>query len=57
MAVKHKVKKIRGIKVVTEIKNKEGRPLVPRTAVFESAVKYDRNRAKTQLRREIGQDG
>ncbi len=36
---KHKVKKINGVKVVTEIKSDHDRPLLPPGAVFDVRIK------------------
>jgi len=52
---KHKVKKIKGVKVVTEIKSDHDRPLLPPGAVFDLKTKYDRKRDKEELRREISE--
>lgn len=53
---KHKVKKINGVKVVTEIKSDHDRPLLPPGAVFDMKTKYDRKREKENLRKEINAD-
>ena len=53
---KHKVKKINGVKVVTEIKSDHDRPLLPPSAVFDMKTKYDRKREKEKLRKEIDAD-
>ncbi len=53
---KHKVKRIKGIKVVTEIKPDHDRPVLPRSAVFDLKTKYDRKRDKAKLRREIDEE-
>ena len=53
---KHKVKKINGVKVVTEIKSDHDRPLFPPGAVFDMKTKYDRKREKKNLRKEINAD-
>ena len=50
---KHKVKKINGVKVVTEIKSDHDRPLLPPGAVFDMKTKYDRKREKENLRTEL----
>ena len=52
---KHKVKKIKGVKVVTEIKSQHDRALLPPGAVFELKTKYDRKRDKEELRKEISE--
>jgi len=53
---KHIVKKINGVKVVTEIKSDHDRPLLPPGAVFDLKTKYDRKREKENLRKEIDAD-
>lgn len=53
---KHKVKKVNGVKVVTEIKSDHDRPLLPQGAVFDMKTKYDRKREKKNLRKEINAD-
>ena len=50
---KHKVKKIKGVKVVEEIKSDHDRPLIPPGAVFDMKTKYDRNREKEKIRKEL----
>ncbi len=50
---KHKVKKIKGVKVVEEIKSDHDRPLIPPGAVFDMKTKYDRKREKEKLKRSI----
>ena len=50
---KHKVKKINGVKVVTEIKSDHDRPLLPPGAVFDMKTTYDRKREKENLRKVI----
>ena len=50
---KYKTRKIKGIRIVTEIKGRKDRLLMPRPAVFDLKTKYDRNREKRQTRKEI----
>lgn len=50
---KHNVKKITGIKVVTEIQGKTDRPTMPRPVIFDEKTKYNRNREKNRIRKEI----
>ena len=50
---KHKVKKIKGVKVVEKIKSDHDRPLIPPGAVFDMKTKYDRKREKEKLRKEL----
>ena len=50
---KHNVKKITGIKVVTEIQGKTDRPTMPRPVTFDEKTKYNRNREKNRIRKEI----
>ena len=50
---KHKVKKIKGLKVVEEIKSDHDRPFIPPGAVFDMKTKYDRNREKEKIRKEL----
>jgi hypothetical protein len=48
---KHKVKKVKGIKVVTEIEGKKDREKMPRPVTFDMDTKYDRHREKKKLRK------
>jgi len=50
---KHKVKKVKGVKVVTEVRKKADRPAIPPGAVFDMKTKYDRQREKENLRKEL----
>ena len=50
---KHRVKKIKGIKVVTKAQGRPDRASMPRPAVFNMKAKYDRGREKRQARKEI----
>ncbi len=50
---KHKVKKIKGVKVVEEIKSDHDRSLIPPGVVFDMKTKYDRKREKEKLRKEL----
>ena len=50
---KHRVKKIKGIKVVTKMQGKANRAIIPRPVVFSMKTKYDRGREKRQARKEI----
>ena len=52
MARKYKQKKIKGIRVTEKIEGKKDRPMFPRAAVFRNRKAYDRNRAKSELRKE-----
>ena len=53
---KHQVKKVKGVKVVTDVQKDSGRPLFPAPAVFDSKNKYNRQRDKEQLRKEIEEE-
>ena len=53
---KHKVKKIKGVKVVEEIKSDHDRPLIPPGVVFDMKTKYDRKREKEKLRKELEEE-
>ena len=50
---KHRVKKIKGIKVVTKVQGRTDRAITPRPAVFNMKTKYDRGREKRQIWKEI----
>ena len=50
---KYKVKKVKGIKVVTKVQGRPDRVIMPRPAVFNMKTKYDRGREKRQARKEI----
>lgn len=50
---KHKVKKAKGVKVVTEVRKKADRPAIPPGAVFDMKTKYDRKREKEKLHKEL----
>ena len=50
---KYKVKKVKGIKVVTKVQGRSDRVIMPRPAVFNMKTKYDRGREKRQARKEI----
>ena len=50
---KHKVKKVKGIKVVTKIEGKKDREKMPRPVTFDMDTKYDRHREKQKLRKEL----
>ena len=50
---KHNVKKVKGIKVVTEIEGKKDREKMPRSVTFDMDTKYDRHREKKKLRKEL----
>ena len=50
---KHRVKKIKGIRVVTKVQGRPDRAIMPRPAVFNMKTKYDRGREKRQARKEI----
>ena len=50
---KHKVKKVKGIKVVTKIEGKKDREKMPRSVTFDMDTKYDRHREKKKLRKEL----
>ncbi len=50
---KHKVKKIKGVKVIEEIKKDHDRPLIPPGAIFDMKTKYDRKREKEKIRKEL----
>ena len=50
---KHRVKKIKGMKVVAKVLGGTDRSITPRPAVFNMKTKYDRGREKRQARKEI----
>lgn len=50
---KYKTRKVKGVRIVTEIKGRKDRLLMPRPAVFDLKTKYNRNREKRQTRKEI----
>ena len=50
---KHRVKKIKGIKVVLKVQGRPDRAIMPRPAVFNMKTKYDRGREKRQTWKEI----
>ena len=49
---KHKVKTIKGVKVIKIVKKDSDRPTIPPGVVFDMKTKYDRKRDKEKLRRE-----
>ena len=50
---KHRVKKIKGIKVVTKVQGRPDRAIMPRPAVFTMKTKNDRGREKRQAGRRL----
>ena len=50
---KHRVKKIKGIKVVTNVQGRSDRAVMLRPAVFTMKTKYDRGREKRQAGRRV----
>lgn len=50
---KYKVKKIKGIRVLTKIQGKREREAVPRPTAFNMKTGYDRSREKEQIRRAL----
>lgn len=50
---KHKVKKVKDIKVVTKIEGKEDREKMPRLVTFDIDTKYNRHRERKKLRKEL----
>ena len=50
---KHRVKKIKGIKVVTKVQGRPDRAVMPRPAVFTMKTKNDRGREKRQAGRRL----
>ena len=53
---KHKVKKVKGVKVVSEIKKDSDRPMIPPSVTFDLKTKYDRKREKAKIRKEINEE-
>ena len=53
---KYKVRKVKGIRIVTKIQGKTDRGMMPRPVTFDMKTRYDRAREKKQVRREIEGD-
>ena len=53
---KYKVRKVKGIRIVTKNQGKTDRGMMPRPVTFDMKTRYDRAREKKQVRREIEGD-
>ena len=53
---KYKVRKVKGIRIVTKNQGKTDRGMMPRPVTFDLKTRYDRAREKKQVRREIEGD-
>lgn len=53
---KFKVRKVKGIRIVTKNQGKTDRGMMPRPVTFDMKTRYDRAREKKQVRREIEGD-
>ncbi len=53
---KYKVKKVKGVKVVSEIKKDSDRPTIPPSVAFDLKTKYDRTREKAALRKTLDEE-
>ena len=53
---KYKVRKVKGIRIVTKNQGKTDRGMMPRPVTFDMKTRYYRAREKKQVRREIEGD-
>lgn len=56
MTAKYKKKRIKGIRITEKIEGKKERPMFPRPAVFKDKKTYDRQREKSKMRKELGEE-